>query len=449
MNRAFDLRPLCDLKETTYDVEYLLERCGSDNAYVFPKHQRKHRWNKDMNKLFIVSLLQNVPVPSIHLCQASHHTRSGKMWINDGGHRLRCIYQYCNNKWSIPVENDDGETQNVYFSQTPDQPGVRTSFTPATELRVLKAQTYCCKNCDAHLDDSVELDHIKPLWEGGSTAEDNCQALCKPCHHEKTTAEAAQRAARATGTRSDRVMTGEERMGLLRRTLPVTMYSGYRGNPSQIQRDIFDRVQLSATIGVSDFISSHTSDALVVHARDQFDKHDSAMSRMEAVVDEMNIGSDDWWSSDATNANAFAYIAALFTSLKDSTVSPDRYVPAKANKSSDAACHKEWASGATKPLLQMFDLVIEAVCDVLASHRIHKIMYADFAVLVHCCHRWGARWTDAAGSMEHGDLTEVLDRWESSSLTTDKILEKMGSFKDEVWTARPCYTNTRKRAPRA
>lgn len=38
------------------------------------------------------------------------------------------------------------------------------------------------------------VDHIKPLWDGGSDEDDNKELLCDPCHDHKTAGEAAQRA---------------------------------------------------------------------------------------------------------------------------------------------------------------------------------------------------------------------------------------------------------------
>lgn len=38
-----------------------------------------------------------------------------------------------------------------------------------------------------------ELDHIAPLWKGGSNDPANLQWLCKPCHADKTAAEAKER----------------------------------------------------------------------------------------------------------------------------------------------------------------------------------------------------------------------------------------------------------------
>ena len=38
------------------------------------------------------------------------------------------------------------------------------------------------------------VDHIIPLWDGGSDADGNKETLCTPCHNRKTAGEARQRA---------------------------------------------------------------------------------------------------------------------------------------------------------------------------------------------------------------------------------------------------------------
>ena len=43
----------------------------------------------------------------------------------------------------------------------------------------------------------VVVDHITPLWAGGSDADSNKQTLCHPCHDAKTRREAGQRSAGA------------------------------------------------------------------------------------------------------------------------------------------------------------------------------------------------------------------------------------------------------------
>lgn len=41
---------------------------------------------------------------------------------------------------------------------------------------------------------ATELDHVVPLWKGGSEDDSNMQGLCHACHAEKTATEAAERA---------------------------------------------------------------------------------------------------------------------------------------------------------------------------------------------------------------------------------------------------------------
>ena len=51
-----------------------------------------------------------------------------------------------------------------------------------------------CNHCGtAHTPEGIELDHIVALIDGGTNHDTNLQALCKPCHVKKSTAEAAQR----------------------------------------------------------------------------------------------------------------------------------------------------------------------------------------------------------------------------------------------------------------
>lgn len=41
---------------------------------------------------------------------------------------------------------------------------------------------------------ATELDHVVPLWKGGSEHDSNMQGLCHACHAEKTAKEATERA---------------------------------------------------------------------------------------------------------------------------------------------------------------------------------------------------------------------------------------------------------------
>ena len=79
----------------------------------------------------------------------------------------------------------------------------------AQRKAVIDRQDGICKRsyCDAP---AVDVDHVLPLWSGGSNANDNLEALCTDCHKQKTAAEAKARAkakrieARENGTRRAR-----------------------------------------------------------------------------------------------------------------------------------------------------------------------------------------------------------------------------------------------------
>jgi 5-methylcytosine-specific restriction protein A len=51
---------------------------------------------------------------------------------------------------------------------------------------VASNQKWKCKSCGALLDYSYEVDHIIPLYKGGSNEIINLQALCRNCHGKKT-----------------------------------------------------------------------------------------------------------------------------------------------------------------------------------------------------------------------------------------------------------------------
>lgn len=48
-----------------------------------------------------------------------------------------------------------------------------------------------CVRCQAkgHVTPATDLDHVRPLHQGGTDTEDNRQGLCAPCHIEKSKTE--------------------------------------------------------------------------------------------------------------------------------------------------------------------------------------------------------------------------------------------------------------------
>lgn len=70
----------------------------------------------------------------------------------------------------------------------------------ATRGRILSAEPLC-RHCRArgHVTLATEVDHIKPLSQGGTDDESNLQPLCKQCHADKTAADEGWTRAPAIG----------------------------------------------------------------------------------------------------------------------------------------------------------------------------------------------------------------------------------------------------------
>lgn len=65
----------------------------------------------------------------------------------------------------------------------------------APEQKIVGArQFWRCAHCNCLLPASYEVDHVKPLWEGGADCIDtNAEALCNNCHGRKTQKESIRR----------------------------------------------------------------------------------------------------------------------------------------------------------------------------------------------------------------------------------------------------------------
>lgn len=66
--------------------------------------------------------------------------------------------------------------------------------------RILSARP-CCAECarQGRIFPAAEVDHVVPLWAGGSDDDANLEGLCVPCHRAKSAREAADRASGAGG----------------------------------------------------------------------------------------------------------------------------------------------------------------------------------------------------------------------------------------------------------
>jgi uncharacterized protein (TIGR02646 family) len=67
------------------------------------------------------------------------------------------------------------------------QPERRRSFTARQREAIAERQAYGCANCGCSLvTNRFQIDHIQRLDALGKHEPDNWQALCVPCHAEKT-----------------------------------------------------------------------------------------------------------------------------------------------------------------------------------------------------------------------------------------------------------------------
>ena len=65
----------------------------------------------------------------------------------------------------------------------------KRKVTESTKKHVASEQKWKCKSCNELLDSTYEIDHVKPLYKGGSNDFSNLQALCRNCHGKKTLAD--------------------------------------------------------------------------------------------------------------------------------------------------------------------------------------------------------------------------------------------------------------------
>ena len=86
-------------------------------------------------------------------------------------------------------EPDDRAPEAPKGAMAARLPTRRPYITPLVKKRVAANQKWRCASCKSLLDETYELDHVKPLFKGGTNLETNLQALCKRCHAIKSALE--------------------------------------------------------------------------------------------------------------------------------------------------------------------------------------------------------------------------------------------------------------------
>jgi hypothetical protein len=65
-------------------------------------------------------------------------------------------------------------------------PNEARSVPTKVKKQVCYEQEYKCSECNVLMNATYEVDHITPLYMGGSNNQCNLQALCRNCHGDKT-----------------------------------------------------------------------------------------------------------------------------------------------------------------------------------------------------------------------------------------------------------------------
>lgn len=429
------LEPLCEI---TPDCKSVASLCSDIDAglYVPAHHQRPCRWPSRLFELLILTVARNLPLAPIHLCE---HPRGPlrrdsqrTLEINDGGHRLRGIFAYRNNEFPITLRNGE----RVYYSSTPSTPGARRSFTSAEQLQIMKNCGYKCALCQSHADVGVELDHIVPLWKGGTHSMGNAQVLCVSCHADKTAAEATERAQSSVGTPNDRVMTGQERSRFDNYPVHIVTYKNYTCPAADVHRIIFRQVQNGVAMDANDKIFAQAANPFVKFIERRLAEQCKTLTDMCRIIKNAHLSSQDFWDITKSRDNIYKVTEALFRGMIGSERQGDTYVPGPCSLkggNTDPQCHMHVTRDEH---LRPFELLLgraTAVFDRAAPACV--VRYEDFAVVFHACHADPAFADRAAAAAQQRRtwLPAVLDDWaHCRSLQPGDIQAKMAQLQSAL-----------------
>ena len=91
----------------------------------------------------------------------------------------------------------------------------RKRLSAQARFRVLHEQDFKCALCTCKIPLQYHIDHIVPLWNGGTNERSNLQGVCVSCHDEKTGTETRVRCAQRRSRRRLTIMQTAKRILLL------------------------------------------------------------------------------------------------------------------------------------------------------------------------------------------------------------------------------------------
>lgn len=88
-------------------------------------------------------------------------------------------------------DNDTNDYKNNYKHKNINDKSkkYKRNVTEATKKLVAARQQWLCGICKATLDETYEIDHINPLYKGGTNDPNNLMAIDPICHRKKTNAD--------------------------------------------------------------------------------------------------------------------------------------------------------------------------------------------------------------------------------------------------------------------
>jgi len=433
------LEPLCDIETAANTIDDLYRNMLA-GKYEFPDHQRPGRWKMRLYELLILTIARGMPLAPIHLCE--HHrgaeSRHGprQLEVNDGGHRMRGIRAYMNNVFPVTLKAN-GVQRRVFYDTTPLEKGARRAFSADIKWRVAQRQDMHCAT-DGCAGCAKECDHVVPLWKGGEHTDGNAQMLCAPCHREKTSAEASERAEVAVGTSTDRVMSDDERSRFDAYTVQTVTYKNYRPGVSapDVHRLIFRQVQNGERMNGNDRIFSERNE-FVRFVEKRILASNSAILGLKDAIKNVGMDRADVWSIVKSECNIYQYAEGLFHGYMDShfmkqddggTLS-ECYVPGSTVLTRNQQTAGRYTDITRDAHLRPFETTLARANNVVASCLPgRKLAYADYAVVFHCCRAHNDEFEDFMVG-NRVDLGSYIDAWDGDAkLGGEHVQHKMAAL---------------------
>lgn len=84
--------------------------------------QRGIEWSDGLSKQFIVALMNDVPMPTIHVVLLDEKDIDVfRYFVIDGKQRMTAILKFFNNEIQIPCKSQDDKIYDLYFKDLPDE----------------------------------------------------------------------------------------------------------------------------------------------------------------------------------------------------------------------------------------------------------------------------------------------------------------------------------------